>query len=156
MTDQALRLSSEAFDDGGTIPAKYTCDGADVSPPLAWSGVPAGTAGFALIIEDPDAPSGDFTHWLVYDLPAHATGLPEQVPNEPTLDSGARQGRNDFKRLGYGGPCPPRGEHRYVFTLFALDAMLGLPPEASKRDLRAAMAGHVLTEARLMGRYQRK
>ena len=155
MHDRQLRIVSDAFDDGGSIPATYTCDGEDVSPPLAWSAVPAGTASFALIVEDPDAPSGDFTHWLIYDLPAHATGLPDRVPTAPALDDGARQGRNDFKRAGYGGPCPPSGEHRYVFTVYALDSVLGLPSEASKQELRDAMDGHVLAEGRLTGRYRR-
>src|SRR5687767_1671363 len=107
MAEPSLRIVSEAFQDGETIPARYTCDGENVSPPLAWSEVPSGTASFAVIVDDPDAPTGLFTHWLAYDLPAQATGLPEQVPPEPTLDNGARQGRNDFKRIGYGGPCPP-------------------------------------------------
>jgi Raf kinase inhibitor-like YbhB/YbcL family protein len=156
MTDDALRLVSEAFDEGGTIPARFTCDGADVSPPLAWSPVPTGTTSLALVVEDPDAPSGFFTHWLVYDLPAHATGLPEHVPPEPTLDNGARQGTNDFRRVGYGGPCPPRDEHRYVFALYALDAILGLPPEATRTELLDALDGHVLARGTLTGRYRRR
>jgi Raf kinase inhibitor-like YbhB/YbcL family protein len=153
----ALQVSSAVFDAGGTIPEKYTCDGDDVSPPLAWGGVPGGTQSFALIVDDPDAPSGIFTHWVLFNLPAQATGLPEGVPAQATLDDGARQGTNSFRKPGYGGPCPPRGHgtHRYFFKLYALDAMLDLDAGATKEDLTGAMQGHVLAEGELMGRYAR-
>jgi Raf kinase inhibitor-like YbhB/YbcL family protein len=152
----ALRVTSAKFDPGGMIPAKYTCDGLDVSPPLAWTeGVPGGTRSFALIVDDPDAPSGTFTHWVLFNLPAQATGLPENVPREPTLSNGARQGTNGFRRIGYGGPCPPSGQHRYFFKLYALYAALDLRDGAAKDELTEAMRGHVLAEAELMGRYAR-
>ena len=153
----AMHLTSAEFEAGGTIPTAYTCDGADTSPALAWTGVPGGTQSFALIVDDPDAPSGTFTHWVLFNLPAQATGLPEDVPRESTLDSGARQGTNSFQKIGYGGPCPPRnhGAHRYYFKLYALDAMLDLASGASKEDLTAAMQGHVLAEGELMARYAR-
>ncbi len=141
----ALRVTSAEFDPGGTIPAKYTCDGLDVSPPLAWTaGVPGGTRSFALIVDDPDAPSGTFTHWVLFNLPAQATGLPENVPREPALSNGARQGTNGFRRIGYGGPCPPGGTHRYVFRLDALDARLNLEPGATRDRVLLALKGHVL------------
>ena len=153
----AIQVTSAAFEGGGTIPATYTCDGADTSPALAWTRVPAGTVSFALIVDDPDAPSGTFTHWVLFNLPAQATGLPRDVPRQPALDDGARQGTNSFRKVGYGGPCPPRGHgaHRYYFKLYALDAMLDLESGASKEDLTAAMDGHVLAEGELMGRYAR-
>jgi Raf kinase inhibitor-like YbhB/YbcL family protein len=123
---------------------------------LAWTDPPAGTKSFSLIVDDPDAPAGTWIHWVLYDLPASATGLPENVPKENELSSGARQGRNDFRRTGYGGPCPPKGPaHRYFFKLYALDAKTNLKPGATKTDLEKAMKGHVLAEAHLIGRYQR-
>ena len=155
MEGQTLRLTSAEFKDGDPIPAIYTCDGANVSPPLAWSGVPAGTRSFALIVDDPDAPRGTYTHWVLFDLPAQATGLPEGVPAEPTPSSGGRQGTNSANKVGYTGPCPPSGTHRYVFTLYALDAMLDLPAGATKQEVLDAMQGHILAEGSLMGRYQR-
>lgn len=151
----AIQVTSAAFEAGGAIPAKHTCDGANVSPPLAWTAAPAGTRSFALIVDDPDAPSGTFTHWVLFNLPASATGLPEAVPPRPVLDDGARQGTSSFRRVGYGGPCPPRGTHRYFFKLYALDAMLDLESGAAKDDLTAAMRDHVLDEGELMGRYAR-
>lgn len=154
----AFLLTSPAFTEAAAIPARYTCDGADVSPPLAWSGAPAGTAAFAVIADDPDAPAGTWVHWVLYDLPAGTSRLPENVPKTDTLPAfgGARQGRNDFRRTGYGGPCPPPGPaHRYFFKLYALDAPLGLPPGARKQEVEAAMQGHVLGVAQLVGTYAR-
>jgi Raf kinase inhibitor-like YbhB/YbcL family protein len=153
----ALALTSTAFKAGETIPQKYTCDGQDVSPPLAWTDPPAATRGFALVCDDPDAPSGTFVHWVLWGLPAAARSLPEGVPPTPTVEDGGRQGRNDFKRTGYGGPCPPPGApHRYFFRLYALDATVDLAPVATKADLLKAIEGHTVGQAELMGRYARR
>ena len=152
-----MEVTSSAFQAGQKIKTKYTCEGADISPPLQWSGVPAGTKGLALICDDPDAPAGTWVHWVLYDLPITATDLAVNVPALETLPSGAKQGINDFKRVGYGGPCPPPGKpHRYYFKLYALDAALLLKPRATKQELLRAMDGHILAEARLSGNYQRK
>jgi Raf kinase inhibitor-like YbhB/YbcL family protein len=151
-----MKLRSDAFNDGAPIPTKYTCDGVDVSPPLCWSGAPAGTKCFALICDDPDAPRGTWVHWVLYNLPAATTELPEGFSREDVLPNGVRQGLTDFKRTGYGGPCPPPGSpHHYYFKLYALDAELALKARPSKADLVAAMKGHVLAETSLMGMYQR-
>jgi Raf kinase inhibitor-like YbhB/YbcL family protein len=154
----AFILTSAAFKDGAPIPGKYTCDGVDVSPPLAWSGPPAGTRSFALIVDDPDAPGGTWVHWVVYNLPADVSELPENIAKVESLDlGGARQGRNDFRRPGYGGPCPPPGPaHRYFFKLYALDTRLELKAGAQKKDVAAAMEGHVLGSPQLMGTYARQ
>jgi Raf kinase inhibitor-like YbhB/YbcL family protein len=154
----AFTLTSTAFRDGVAIPVKYTCDGVDVSPPLAWSGAPAGTRSFALIADDPDAPAGTWVHWVLYNLPAAVSELPENIAKVESLDlDGARQGRNDFRRPGYGGPCPPPGPaHRYFFKLYALHAPLQLKPGAQKKDVEAALEGHVLGSAQLMGTYARQ
>jgi Raf kinase inhibitor-like YbhB/YbcL family protein len=154
----ALTLTSAAFAAGGDIPAKHTCEGGDVSPPLAWSGAPSGTRSFALVVDDPDAPDPKaprttWVHWVVYDLPATTTALAEGASGK--LPSGAREGTNDFKRTGYGGPCPPIGRHRYFHKLYALDATLGLAG-ATKADVEKAMAGHVLAQAELVGTYQKR
>lgn len=152
-----LALTTTAFPANGAIPARYTCDGEDRSPPLAWSGAPSGAAAFALIMDDPDAPRGVFTHWVLYNLPADAQELPEGVPTAERLPSGALQGVNDFGRVGYGGPCPPPGPaHRYRFTLYALDTALSLEPRATKQAVLDAMRGHVLAQAQLVGTYQRR
>jgi len=151
-----VTLTSSAFTEGAAIPSTYTCEGRDVSPPLAWTDPPAGTKGFALIGDDPDAPGQTWVHWVLYNLPPSARRLPEAVSPEQELPDGARQGRTDFGRIGYGGPCPPSGTHRYFFKLYALDAMLSLPPGATKSQLEAAMKGHVLAEAQLMGTYRRQ
>lgn len=148
-------LASTAFPEGGTIPVEYTCDGADRSPPLAWTDPPEGTRSFALVCEDPDAPAGTWVHWVLFDLGAEGRQLPPGVPATATLAAGGRQGRNDFQRLGWGGPCPPRGApHRYVFRLHALDTTLGAGV-TTRDDLARAMAGHVRGTAELLGRYQR-
>jgi len=150
-------LESTSFKDGGTIPKKYTCDGPDISPQLSWGGVPAGTKSFVLIMDDPDAPMGTFNHWILYDLPGEARGLPEGVAKDPALGDGSKQGVTSFRRVGYGGPCPPRGPaHRYFFNLYALDTpALGLGPKASKEEVESKMKGHILGKAVLMGRYGR-
>src|SRR6184192_1573467 len=154
----AFTLTSPAFTDGSAVPAKYTCDGADVSPPLAWSEAPPRTMSFALIADDPDAPAGTWVHWVLYNLPATVAELPENVAKVETLDlGGARQGRSDFRRPGYGGPCPPPGPaHLYFIKLYALDALLNLKAGAQKKDVEAAMQGHVLGTTQLMGTYARQ
>src|SRR4029077_20367313 len=153
----AFLLTSAALKDGATIPGKYTCDGVDVSPPLAWSGAPAGTRGLALIADDPDAPGGTWVHWVLYNLPAEVSELPENIAKVDSLDLGrARQGRNDFRRPGYGGPRPPpRPAPRHLFTLYALYTRLEVKAGAQKKDVEAAMEGHVLGLAQLMGTYAR-
>ena len=150
-----FKLTSPAFQDGGEIPKKYTCDGKDISPPLRWSHVPQGTQSFALIAEDPDAPAKTWIHWVVYNLPPVLDSLPEGIPRLEQLANNELQGMTDFGRVGYGGPCPPQGTHRYFFKLVALDKMLNLGVGASKGQLVKAMQGHVLAEAELVGRYQR-
>ena len=152
----AFSITSTAFPNGGNIPTKFTCDGADASPELSWTAPPSGTQSFALIADDPDAPVGNWTHWVLYDLPAGTASLPEDVPKSEELPNGARQGRNDFRRIGYGGPCPPPGKpHRYFFRLYALNSKLNLKPGATKADVEKAMEGHVLAKAELMGKYRR-
>jgi len=151
----SFTIKTTAFPSSGTIPQKYTCDGLDVSPELSWSGAPPGTQSFALIADDPDAPVGTWTHWIIWDIPP-GTGLPESVAKTEILKDGARQGKNDFKRIGYGGPCPPPGKpHRYFFKLYALDIKLDVKAGASRKELESAMKGHVLSQAELMGRYGR-
>lgn len=153
---QTFALKSPALQAGAAIPRKYTCDAEDFSPPLRWENAPKQTQAFALIADDPDAPGGTWVHWVIYDLPAAASELAENTAKSATLASGAKQGRNDFGRVGYGGPCPPPGPaHRYYFKLYALDAPTGLQPSASKAQLLEAIKGHVLGQAELMGRYRR-
>ncbi len=152
-----IQLTSSAFAEGEFIPVKYTCDGDDISPPLQWSNVPAGTRSLALIGDDPDAPAGTWVHWVIYNIPPAVSELATGVPKTKTIAGGARQGITDFKRIGYGGPCPPRGNpHRYFFKLYALDRELPLEPGATKQNLLNAMKGHILAEGQLMGRYGRK
>ncbi len=149
-------LTSEAFKDGSRIPAKYTCEGLDISPPLSWEDYPPETKSFVLIVEDLDAPGGVFTHWLVYNIPPEVNSLEEGIKPVERLSSGIMQGINDFGRIGYGGPCPPPGKpHRYVFKLYALDITLDLKPGVSKKELLQAMEGHILAEATLTGIYSR-
>lgn len=150
-----MKITSQAFEDGGMIPEKYTCDDINVSPPLAWGPGPEGTQTYALICDDPDAPMGTWVHWVLFNLPANIDELPEGVPPERDLESGAKQGMNDFRKIGYGGPCPPGGTHRYFFKLYALDAGMDLEAGAAKSDLLSAMEGHILAECQLMGKYQR-
>ncbi len=151
-----FELKSAAFTTGGNIPKKFTCDGPDVSPALSWSEPPAGTQNLALIMDDPDAPVGTWVHWVLYNLPASERELAEDVPKGEELKNGARQGRNDFRRIGYGGPCPPPGKpHRYFFKLYALDAKANLKPGATKQELERALEGHILAQTELVGRYGR-
>jgi Raf kinase inhibitor-like YbhB/YbcL family protein len=151
-----MQLTSQAFEAGGMIPAKYTCDGPDVSPSLSWTDPPAGIKTYALISDDPDAPVGTWVHWVLWNIPADAGGLEENLPKTASLPNGAQQGTTDFRRIGYGGPCPPSGTHRYFFKLYALDTMLELPASTTKRDLEGAMQGHILGQAELMGQYRRR
>jgi Raf kinase inhibitor-like YbhB/YbcL family protein len=154
--EMSLTLTSGQFQPGGSIPAVHTCEGQDAAPSLSWKGAPAGTRSFALIVDDPDAPDPKapkmtYVHWVAYDLPASASGLAEGGK----LPGGARDGKNDFGKTGYGGPCPPIGRHRYFFKLYALDRELGDLGKPTKAQLEAAMKGHVLAEAQLMGTYQK-
>jgi Raf kinase inhibitor-like YbhB/YbcL family protein len=152
----AMELKSSAFPNNQDIPRKYTCDGADVSPPLTWDYPPNGVKAFALIADDPDAPAGTWVHWVIYDLPADAKQLAEGLPAQETLPDGTKQGMNDFKKVGYGGPCPPPGPaHRYFFKLYALDRLTNLKSRAGKQQLLSAMKGHILAEAQLVGKYNR-
>jgi Raf kinase inhibitor-like YbhB/YbcL family protein len=147
-----FRLSSSAFSEGETIPRKHTCDGQNISPPLEWTGQPASTQSLAIICDDPDAPSGTFTHWVLYDLANSTQGL------EEGSSGGGKEGQNSFKRSGFGGPCPPPngGTHRYFFYLYALDISSLGPAGLSKQDVTTAMQGHILGEAELMGTYERE
>ena len=151
-----IKVTSSAFEDGGMIPAKYTCDGADMSVPLRLENVPAGAKSIALISDDPDAPVGTWVHWVLFNWPADAAEMAENVPADRELPNGARQGTNDFRRIGYGGPCPPSGVHRYFFRIYALDTMLDLAAGATKKQLLDAMEGHIVGQGRLMGRYGRR
>ena len=153
----AFELQSPALSGSGEIPVKHTCDGPDLSPPLRWTDPPAKTKGFALIVDDPDAPVGTWVHWVLYGLPATLRELPEGVPARDAVPGIGTQGVNDFRKVGYGGPCPPRGPaHRYFFKLYALDTELTMPPRKTKAELLKAIEGHVLGQAELMGRYKRR
>jgi Raf kinase inhibitor-like YbhB/YbcL family protein len=150
----ALTIASSAFREGDTIPVRYTCKGQGISPELRWSGAPEKTTSFAIITEDPDAPRGTFTHWVLFNLPAYANSLPENVPAQAQLSGGALQGKNDAGGLGYYGPCPPPGKpHRYYFILYALDILLYLKAGAGKAQVQEAIRGHVLAEAHLLGMF---
>lgn len=151
----AFQLTSRAFKDGEMIPSHYTADGDDVSPPLEWKDPPASTKSFALICDDPDAPGGSFTHWLIYNIPSNTLLLPEAFPSLKTLPNGGKQGLNDFGSIGYGGPAPPSGTHRYIFKLYALNAVLDLEEGVKKGPLERALQRRILEEAQLIGRYQR-
>lgn len=151
-----LQIRSSAFSEGGMIPRKFTCDGEDVSPPMAWSGVPEGTKSLVLIADDPDAPIGTWVHWVLYDIPPTLDGLPEGVAKTASVQGVGTQGTNDFRQIGYGGPCPPRGPaHRYFFKLYALDTLLNLKPGLRKADIEKAMKGHILAQTQYMGTYRR-
>jgi Raf kinase inhibitor-like YbhB/YbcL family protein len=152
----SFELRSVAFEEGGNIPKEYTCDGANISPPLGWGDPPEQTKSFALLVEDPDAPGKTWVHWIIFNLPPEVRQLSDNIPKQKTLAGNQRQGTNDFGKIGYGGPCPPKGApHRYFFRLYALDKMLDLKPGATKSELLKAMEGHILAKAELMGRYQR-
>lgn len=152
-----FQITTSAFSTGGTIPNNYTCDGPDLSPPLSWKDPPLGTQGFALIADDPDAPAGTWVHWVIYNIPASAKELREGVQKAEQLPDGTLQGRNDFRKIGYNGPCPPPGKpHRYFFKLYALDTKLNLKPGATKAEVESAIKGHTLGQTELMGKYGRK
>jgi Raf kinase inhibitor-like YbhB/YbcL family protein len=150
----SLRLTSPAFQNGGIIPDKYSKQGGNISPHLSWTGVPEGTTSLALIVDDPGAPAGTFVHWLVYGIPPGTTELPEHLQSAKELRSGARQGVNGFGGMGYGGPQPPSGTHRYMFHLYALDTDTDMPAGLTREELDGAIQGHVIEEAQLTGRYQ--
>jgi Raf kinase inhibitor-like YbhB/YbcL family protein len=152
----SLVLESPSFRAGETIPSKYTCDGENISPPLAWSGVPEETKSFALIVDDPDAPAGVWVHWVVYGIPAVTGEIVEKASSARKLPSGALEGTNDFRRTSYGGPCPPSGTHRYSFRLYALDSASNLPSGASKKQVMDFMKGRILAQAELVGKYSRR
>ena len=150
-----IDVTSSAFKEGATIPAKYTCGGQNISPPLAWSGAPKETNSFALICDDPDAPAGTWVHWVIFDIPANVNSLPEKVAKQEEIAGLGKNGKNTSQHFGYDGPCPPSGTHRYYFKLYALDTMLNLKAGLSKEELLSAMKNHVLAEAQIMGRYKR-
>lgn len=150
-----LVLTSPAFQESGAIPAKYTCDGVNISPSLQWMAAPESTKSFALIVHDPDAPMGTWIHWVAWNIPASSRSLSEALSTNATLPDGMRQGVTDFGTTGYGGPCPPSGTHRYIFTLSALDMALSLSGRVTAQQLEGAMQGHVLAQARVMGTYRR-
>ncbi|MBI2996762.1 MAG: YbhB/YbcL family Raf kinase inhibitor-like protein [Candidatus Melainabacteria bacterium] len=150
-----MEIKSSAFQNMGMIPVQYTCDGEDISPPLSWTGVPDGTKSLAIISCDPDAPSGDWVHWVIYNIPPNTNELQENISNDETLSDGTRQGVNDFRAIGYGGPCPPGGTHRYFFKLYALDTLLNFESSPTKSKLLKAMKEHILAKAQLVGKYKR-
>jgi Raf kinase inhibitor-like YbhB/YbcL family protein len=152
---QKIEVRSSAFGKGDRIPADFTCDGADMSPPIEWFGVPPQTQSLAIIADDPDAPSGDWAHWVIYDIPPNVARLPAGIPAGERSPMGGVQGKTDFGRAGYGGPCPPSGEHRYFFKVYALDTMLNLRPGMTKKELLRAIQGRILASGQLMGTYER-
>jgi Raf kinase inhibitor-like YbhB/YbcL family protein len=171
MTSAILSLSSISFSKGGSvsvtitspafgslsaIPKKYTCDGPDISPPIAWSGVPEKTKSMVLICDDPDAPAGDWVHWVCYDIPPQVGAMIEDIPKTDTLSCGGKQGKNDFGRIGWGGPCPPSGTHRYFFKVYCLDIALNLSAGKTKKEIEKAMKGHVIDKGELTGVYSRE
>ncbi len=151
-----MRVWSLAFEEGGMIPTQYTCDGEDISPELAWENAPKETKSFALILNDPDAPSGNFVHWIIWNIPKSSSGLPQGMANDPVLPGGARQGRNGAKQIGYSGPCPPSSTHKYFFTLYALDVVLDLMSGATEPQLKRAIEGHELAKSQTLGLYKRQ
>ena len=151
-----ISISSDAFENGSSIPTEYTCDGDDRSPALLWKDLPEGTRSIALIVDDPDAPGKTWVHWVIYNIPADSTGLTTAVPKNKSLDDGSLQGKNDFGKIGYNGPCPPPGKpHRYFFKVYALDTTLSLTSGATKSQVEAAMSGHILAQGEMIGKYGR-
>ena len=150
-----FKLTSTAFQEGQLIPRQYTCDGVNISPPLEWSGTPPSTKTLAIICNDPDAPVGTWVHWVLYNLAGDKIGLVENVPATESVPGGGVHGTNDFKKIGYGGPCPPSGTHRYFFKLYALDASFDLKAGATKAEVLKAMDGHIIGQTQLMGTYKR-
>jgi len=154
-TTAAIKLTSSAFTEGQSIPRQYSCNGINISPSLEWSGIPKSAKTLAIITDDPDAPAGTWVHWVVYNLPADTMGMIENVPATEDLKGGGLQGKNDFEKIGYGGPCPPSGTHRYFFKLYALDNELPLKAGATKAEVEKAMDGHIQAQAQLMGTYRK-
>lgn len=153
VNNTSLALESSAFTENGMIPAKYTASGGNISPPLSWKSAPANTKSYAIICQDPDAKGGNFTHWIIFNIPANTTQLKEGIPPKEALENGAKQGKNDFGKIGYSGPNPPSGVHRYVFTIYALDTLLNLNGEISKDDFLKASHKHILSQGQLTGQY---
>ena len=151
-----MEVKSTAFQEGAMIPKLYTCDGQDISPALSWSGVPSEAKSLALVMDDPDAPRGTWVHWVLFNIPPDTTSLAENLPRTASLPNGAKHGNNSWSKLGYGGPCPPGGAHRYYFKVYALDVVLALSTGITVGQLLKAMEGHILAEGQLMGRYARK
>jgi len=151
----SITIKSSAFKEGELIPKKYTCDGENVSPPLEWSGFPEGTKSFTIICDDPDAPMGIWVHWVMYNIPPSINNLKENISFEKVLEDGTIQGKNDFGKIGYGGPCPPNGIHRYYFKIYALNELLTLAPGSAKGELLHSMEEHILSDGSLMGKYSR-
>lgn len=151
-----MKLSSSVFENNGYIPAKYTCDGEDISPPLSIENIPSKAKALALIVDDPDASSGTWVHWIIFNIPVSATMIKENFPTRETLSDGTIQGRNDFRKIGYGGPCPPSGVHRYFFKLYALNQELEVVPGATKSQVESAMKKHIIEQTQLIGLYKRQ
>ncbi|MCM8761193.1 MAG: YbhB/YbcL family Raf kinase inhibitor-like protein [Candidatus Omnitrophica bacterium] len=156
MAVERIKVTSASFKDGQMMPERYAYDKENLSPPIEWSDLPSGTKSVALICDDPDAPSGTWVHWVIFNIPPADGGLPEGVPQTEILDNGAIQGINDFKKIGYDGPYPPYGVHRYVFAVYAIDTTLDLEAGSTKQDLLSAINGHILGSGKLTGRYKRK
>ena len=152
----SIKITSSAFTKDGNIPKKYSCDGVNISPPLSWTDAPADTKSYAIVIEDPDAPSKTWIHWVIFNIPAADTSLPEHFPARKEMSNGILQGTNDFRNIGYGGPCPPSGTHRYFIKIYALNMMLKIPAGSTKQQLEQAMKEHILAEGELMGKYTRQ
>ena len=150
-----IKISSPAFQDGGMIPKLYSCDDKNISPPLNWSNLPPETKSIAIIVDDPDAPVGTWVHWVIYNISPDTSSLEEAVPAEKILPNGAYQGKNDWGRIGYGGPCPPGGTHRYFFKIYALDSVPELKPGINKAELLKAINGHIISEGKIIGKYKR-
>ncbi len=152
----SIKITSSAFTQNGNIPKKYSCDGVNVSLPLSWTDAPSDTKSFAIIVEDPDAPSKTWIHWVIFNIPPADTSLSEHFPTLKEMSNGIRQGTNDFRNIGYGGPCPPSGTHRYFIKIYALNMMLKIPAGSTKQQLELAMKGHILAEGELLGKYSRQ
>lgn len=154
-TMEKISIMADTFKDGEAIPVEYTCDGKDISPALSWNRVPEDAKSIALIMDDPDAPRGTFVHWVIFNIPTNVMKLEKGISKNKMLGDGSLQGTNDFRKIGYGGPCPPSGTHRYYFRIYALDTKLDLPSGATRIQVDDAMKGHIITKGELMGRYRR-
>ncbi|MGO9386869.1 MAG: YbhB/YbcL family Raf kinase inhibitor-like protein [Methanobacterium sp.] len=150
-----IKIKSKVFEDGEPIPTKYTCSGVDVSPPLEWTSIPEDTESIGIICEDPDAPGGTWSHWIIFNLPADTMSLSEHIMSREIMDNGAIQGLNDFGKVGYAGPCPPKGTHHYYYKIYALDVKLDLPPRTSRKTFLETINGHIIDQGQIMGTYTR-